>query len=150
MQVGRATLNHQLPIVHGLNAAHRMIEDMSPAAWARQLDQRVFFWPAKKGAAFAASIARDRTIDTLWLDAQAFADAFAPQIDLCALNSGNFTQGGAHALRGLWIYRPLTEGIDAFRHFRRRRGLKKSADAVGEVSLRGSIPADMLRHLLRT
>ncbi|MEM8654640.1 MAG: hypothetical protein AAGF36_07820 [Pseudomonadota bacterium] len=34
MQVGPATLNHQKPILHGLNAATRVLDGYTPQSWA--------------------------------------------------------------------------------------------------------------------
>ncbi|MEX0310365.1 MAG: hypothetical protein AB3N17_08965, partial [Tateyamaria sp.] len=97
MQVGTATLNHQKPIVYGLNAAERVLDDHTPVSWARQLDRRIFLWPERKGQAFAKSIQRDLDITILWLDTEKLAEALYDHIDLSPINSGNFTQGGAHA-----------------------------------------------------
>ena len=146
-KVGVTTLNHQLPILHGLNAANRVVEGHTAQTWAHQLDRRIFFWPRSKGEAFAKSVQRDVKTKTIWLDAASFADAFMDHIDLCAINSGNFLQGGANALRGDWIYRPLSEGLPAFRIARQNRGLIKGKDAINEVSLRCAIPPDILRGL---
>ncbi|KIC48954.1 hypothetical protein [Tateyamaria sp. ANG-S1] len=148
MQVGPATLNHQKPILHGLNAAHRVLDDHTPESWAHQLDQRVFLWPERKGQAFAASIKRDLAITILWLNTTKLAEAFREHIDLSPINSGNFTQGGAHARRGDWLYVPLAAGLDAFRHNRSKRGLKRTPDTVTEISLRCPIAPDLLTDLL--
>ena len=80
----------------------------------------------------------------LWLDAGALFDACADRLDLCPINSGNFTQGGARARRGDWIYVPASADIDTFRHNRLRRGLVRSPDAVREVSVRGALPARLM------
>ncbi|MBY5932782.1 hypothetical protein KUV51_07205 [Tateyamaria omphalii] len=144
MQVGPATLNHQKPILHGLRAAHRVLDGHTPESWAHQLDQRVFLWPERKGHAFAASIKRDLDITILWLDATKLAEALHDHIDLSPINSGNFTQGGAHARRGDWLYVPLTAGLDTFRQNRSKRGLKHTPDSVTEISLRCPIAPDLL------
>jgi hypothetical protein len=146
-QVGDATLNHQKPILHGINAANRIVEGHTAESWAAQLDERIFFWPRAKGEAFSKSVAKDLAIDTIWFDAEKFADALDDDIDLCALNSGNFVQGGTHAQRGDWIYTPLRDGLDAFRNNRVDRGLVKTRDKVKEVSLRSAIPPDLLQEL---
>ncbi|WP_299041538.1 hypothetical protein [uncultured Tateyamaria sp.] len=148
LRIGSATLNHQKPILHGLNAAYRVLDGHTPHSWARQLDTRIFLWPARKGRAFAASIERELDISVLWLDAGRLAQAIGAHIDLSPINSGNFTQGGAHAHRGDWLYVPLTAGLDAFRRNRVKRGLKRTPDTVTEVSLRCPIAPDLLRDLL--
>ena len=146
-RVGEATLNHQLPILHGITAAARVLDGHTPASWAAQLDRRIFFWPISKLAKFRDSIQRDFDTDVIHIDALAFAETFFDHIDLCALNSGNFTQGGAHAVRGDWIYSPLTAGLPAFRNLRRDRGLVKTTDTIKEVSLRCPVPAETLAAL---
>lgn len=148
MRIGRATLNHQKPILHGIKAAHRVLDGHTPHSWAQQLDQRIFLWPERKGQAFAKSIARDLDITILWLDTAKLADALADHIDLSPINSGNFTQGGAHAQRGDWIYVPLTSGLATFRHNRSKRGLKRTPDSVTEISLRCPIAPSLLGTLL--
>ncbi|MEM6303129.1 MAG: hypothetical protein AAF744_00315 [Pseudomonadota bacterium] len=145
--VGQARLNHQRPIAQALRAAERMLEGHSPQSWAAQLDRRIFFWPRDAGKRFAASISRDTEITILWLDAQGLAERYADYIDLSPLNSGNFTQGGAHAQRGDWLYRPLSEGLAAFRTHRRARGLVQGRDTIREVSLRCPLPAHDLTAL---
>jgi hypothetical protein len=143
-----AKLNHQLPILHGLNAANRIIDGYDAAGWARQLDQRVFFWPERKGGAFVDSVTRDTDTALIWLDAARFYEALAPHIWLSPLNSGNFTQGGAHARRGDWLYCRASDGIAAFRHNRRMRGLIAGTDTVKEVSLTCAIPPDVFAQLI--
>ncbi|MEM8654639.1 MAG: hypothetical protein AAGF36_07815 [Pseudomonadota bacterium] len=122
--------------------------DTHPKAGRHQLDARVFFWPERRGQAFAKSIQRDLDISVLWLDTAKFAEALGQYIDLSPINSGNFTQGGAHARRGDWLYVPLTAGLDTFRQNRLKRGLKNTPDTVAELSLRRPIAPDLLRTLL--
>ncbi|MDG3040347.1 DUF7002 family protein [Roseicyclus marinus] len=144
----RARLNHQKPILHGRNAANRIVEGHDAESWAMALDRRVFLWPARRGKDFKDSIGRDLPLAVLWLDTDALAKALFDAIDLAPINTGNFTQGGAHARRGDWIYVPLSQGIDAFRDNRRRRlGLRKR-DTLAEISLRQGIPADLLSQLI--
>jgi len=147
MQIGAATLNHQKPILQGLAAAHRVLDDHTPDTWAAQLDRRVVLWPAGQGRRFVNSIKRDLDTTVLWLDARALALALGDHIDLSPINSGNFGQGGARALRGDWLYVPLTAGSDAFRQNRTHRGLKPTPDTVREISLRCPIAPDVLRDV---
>lgn len=146
--VGPAQLNHQRPIVHGLAAARAMLDGHSPESWAAQLDCRVFFWPEQRGGRFVAALQRAGAAEVLWLDTQRFAEALGPRIDLSPINSGNFRQGGARVRRGDWLYVPLARGAAAFRANRVQRGLRERADRLAEVSVRGSIPADLLGDLL--
>lgn len=144
---GICTLNHQRPIVHGTTKQGQSLDQISPHDWARQLDRRVFFWPSRLGQKFTQSIAADTAIAVITIDTGRFLDRFGDQIDLCPINSGNFRQGGAHTLRGPWIYVPARLGRHAFRINRQRRGLVKNADSVKEVSLCGTISADDLAYV---
>lgn len=148
-RLGAATLNHQLPIMHGLRSAERVLDGHSPASWAAQLDTRVFLWPKGKFAKFAASIARSIDATVLWLDPAPLVEAMYDQIDLSPLNSGSFEQGASKAVRGDWLYVPLSAGLEAFRTNRLSRGLKTTRDSVREVSLRAPIPPALLKEVLR-
>ncbi|MEL6887413.1 MAG: hypothetical protein AAFO86_01765 [Pseudomonadota bacterium] len=147
-RVGGAILNHQLPIVHGLRAAHSVLDGHTPQSWAAQLDRRVFLWPQDKVRKFAASFGRSMDTTVLWLDPVALAEAMGDKIDLSPLNSGSFEQGASKAARGDWLYVPLHAGLEAFRINRQSRGLKATRDVVREVSLRAPIPPDLLREVL--
>lgn len=144
----RARLNHQKPILHGRQAADRIVDGHDAASWAAALDRRVFFWPERRGKDFRKSVGRDLPLVVLWLDTGALAEAMFDAIDLAPINTGNFTQGGAHARRGDWIYVPLSQGIDAFCDNRRRRLGRKRRDSIAEISLRQAIPADVLAQLI--
>jgi hypothetical protein len=144
----RARLNHQKPILHGLTAANRTVDGHDAASWAAALDRRVYLWPEKRGKDFRDSIGRDLPLVVLWLDAGALAEALFDQIDLAPINTGNFTQGGAHARRGDWIYVPLSQGLEAFRENRRERLGLKTPDRVAEISLRQGIAPDLLADLI--
>ncbi|WP_019955192.1 DUF7002 family protein [Yoonia vestfoldensis] len=143
-----AKLNHQLPILHGLAAANRVVDGHDAASWARQLDRRIFLWPERKGRAFVESIRRDADIALIWFDTGALFDALAPVLWLAPINSGNFTQGGAHARRGDWIYCLASDGLAAFRENRRKRGLIAGTDTVSEVSVTIPIPPALFTELV--
>ncbi|MEL7092038.1 MAG: hypothetical protein AAFN94_09920 [Pseudomonadota bacterium] len=151
VRVGTARLNHQRPFLTGMKAAQVRLTDHSVEAWAAQLDERVFFFPACKRAAFHGSF--ELATDVLWLDtAKLLAVAF-DRIDLCALNSGSFRQIPADPARtrydrDLSIYRPLSQGIAAFRSHRRDTGRKQGLDDVKEVSLRSGLDAETLNTLI--
>ena len=144
----QATLNHQRPILHGLNAANRMLDGHTPESWAQSLDQRIFFWPEKRGQAFAKSIANDTPIAILWFKTDLIIAEFGDALYLSPINSGNFKQGGANVRRGDWIYTALTDGLEAFRTNRMTRGLKPTPDTVTEISLTRRISASTLNKLL--
>lgn len=152
VRLGDALLNHQKPFRHGLDAARNVLDGHSPESWAAQLDRRVFFWPHRLRTDFETSIDIDVPVSVLRLDALKFAEIFLDRIYLCALNSGSFRQispdpAKKTGVRGDWIYRPLTQGIDAFRRYRRDRGLVTGLDRVKEVSLVCSIPPGTLTSL---
>ena len=147
-RVGDAILNHQLPILRGMRAAHTLLEGHSPESWAAQLDRRVFLWPQHKVRRFAASFGRSVETRVLWFDAAALAQAMEDRIDLSPLNSGSFEQGASKAVRGDWLYVPLSAGLAAFRENRVARGLKTTKDQVREVSLRAPIPPALLQEVL--
>ena len=142
-----ARLNHQRPILYGLEAANRIVEGHDAQSWAEQLDQRIFFWPERRGKAFMASVKRDVPITVLWLDTRGLIEQYGDHLWLSPLNSGNFTQGGAHAIRGDWLYVPVTAGLEAFRENRRKRGLTKNRDTIIELSLTCPLPATTLKAL---
>lgn len=142
-----ARLNHQLPIVHGLAAANRIIDDHDAASWARKLDERVFFWPEHRGRRFVQSIKRDADTALVWFDSGGLFDVFGPHVWLSPINSGNFRQGGARARRGDWLYCRATDGIAKFRQNRRNRGLIVGTDKVAEVSITKAMSPEILFDL---
>ncbi|WP_306132878.1 DUF7002 family protein [Roseivivax marinus] len=140
-----ARLNHQKPILHGLAAANRVVEGHDAASWAEVLNARVFFWPERHlRGPFLASVQRDLETAVIWLDTEALLDRASDRLDLSPINSGNFTQGGAHARRGNWLFVPARAGLEAFRRNRQARGLVRAPDAVKEISLRGALAANDL------
>nr|WP_234984228.1 hypothetical protein [Roseivivax jejudonensis] len=134
-----ATLNHQLPILHGRAAADRIVDGHDAASWAELLDARVFFWPERAMRAFGRSLARDLDALVLWFDTARLLAAAPDRFALSPINSGNFRQGGAHARRGAWLFVPVVSGLDAFRVNRQRHGAGRGRDAVREVSLCGAL-----------
>lgn len=136
-------LNHQMPLRAGANAT--FLEGHTLSSWAAQLDRRLFFWPARGGAAFCGSLP-DGT-HRLDFDARRMFDAFADHLWLSPINSGNATR--RPALRGDWLYVSARSPAHALRHNRKTRGLIKGTDTVVEVSLTCSIPPDAFESLLR-
>lgn len=141
---GTATLNHQRPLLAGRRRAAAFLDGHTLASWAQVLDRRIFFWPAKRGAAFARSLGG--ACHVLRLDAARLFARFAAFLDLSPLNSGNAARRAA--VRGDWLFVPATAPRAAFTQNRRRRGLVRGADTVTEVSLRCSLPAADLRAVL--
>jgi len=142
---GTVQLNHQLPLLSGQNSAVDFLDGHTLESWAAQLDGRIFFWPTRKGNAFAGSIKEETARYTL--DSAAFFEAFAPRISLSPINSGNATRRPAK--RGNWLYVPATAPVRTFRENRSRRGLIKGRDTVAEVSLSCPLPPDVLATLLQ-
>jgi hypothetical protein len=105
-----ALLNHQRPLRMGRGRAF-LDPPLTPADRAAGLDARVFLWPARRGSAFAASLA----------DRRAVALAIDP------------------VRRGPWRWVPAHD-LDGFAANRMRRGLALRPDRVAEVSVTGHIP----------
>ena len=145
---GMCVLNHQKPILDAGDAPDRMLDGYTGLAWAAQLDNRVFFAPLKAVEDFKKSLARDLPMAELKVSTRGLLEAMGDLTDLAPINSGNFRQGGAHARRGDWIYVPVSAGLPAFRQNRIKRGLKETPDTVKEISIRGTIPADVLRAIV--
>ncbi|PZX18551.1 hypothetical protein LX81_01185 [Palleronia aestuarii] len=137
-----ATLNHQLPLRAGRNAD--FLDGCSIHTWAEQLDERVFLWPARGGAAFGTSLGDRGQAWEIALDAGALYDALADRIDLAPINTGNARRRPTP--RGDWIYVLATEAR-RFRRNRIERGRAAKPDRLVEVSVRGDIPADLLRRI---
>lgn len=145
---GMCILNHQKPIADAGESPGRVLDGYTPHSWAAQLDQRVFFAPAKAVAEFRKSLAKDLPMAEVEVSTEGLLEALGDDVDLSPINSGNFRQGGAHAERGDWIYVPASAGMSTFRRNRVARGLVKTADSVKEISLRATIPADVLAEII--
>jgi hypothetical protein len=139
-------LNHQRPLLAGRRQAQEFLDGYNLGGWARQLDARIFFLPkAHRSAdpAFVASLGVD--VVSLELSSLAFFDAFAPDIWLSPINSGNATRRPAR--RGDWLYVSVAETQQTFRMNRVHRNLVKSRDSVQEISICRAIPAEVLERL---
>lgn len=139
---GHALLTHQRPLRQG--KGKDFLEDHTLESWSNQLDRRIFFWPAKRGAAFGNSLGA--TVKALRFNAGRVYDACAPHLWLSPINSGNATRRPAR--RGDWLYVPATAPLDTFRDNRRKRGLVASRDQLAEVSLTRPLPATQLAGLM--
>ena len=136
-----ARLNNQVALRMGSNSAAAFLDGHSMESWSTQLDARIFFWPEREGAAFAESHG-DHPTSTVSIDARRFFQHLAAHADLAPINTGAARRKPAR--RGDWIYVPATASTEEFRMNRVRRGLKKTADTVSEVSVRADIPAKLL------
>lgn len=139
---GRATLTHQRPLRMGRGKP--FLDGHTLRSWAAQLDRRIFFWPHRKGEAFARSLSQ--RISVLRFDAYRLFETCAAHLFLSPINSGNAARRPAR--RGDWIYTPATASVEAFRENRRKRGLTRSRDSLTEVSLTCPLPPNLLRQVL--
>ncbi len=125
-----------------------MVDGYDATGWAEYLDERIYVWPERRGAAFRASVARDLPLAILWLSTEALLARHADQLTLSPINSGNFRQGGARVRRGPWLFVPASAGLAAFRENRRKRGLVRGPDKVAEISLTVPLPREALEACL--
>lgn len=138
-------LNDQRQLLKGRNQA--FLDGHSLASWSAELDRRIFFLPGAPQAEttpFFRSLGPDAR--AIRLDAAAFFDAFAPDIWLSPINSGNADRRPSR--RGDWLYVPVRDSVDAFRLNRVRRGLVASPDRVAEISIRQPVPPALLIRLI--
>ena len=141
-----ARLNHQRPMRAGRAQDSAFLDGHTLESWAAQLDKRRFFWPDRRGQAFAASLQDRGAQAVLELDSRRFFEAFADLIDLSPINSGSAMRRASP--RGDWIYVPVMAGWEAFATNRQERGLTRTRDSVVEVSLRSDISLNILSRLL--
>jgi hypothetical protein len=136
-------LNDQRQLEKGRNQP--FLDGHTLDSWSAQLDARVFFLPGREADAtpFVRSLGPDAQL--IRLDSRRFFAAFAPDLWLSPINSGNADRRAA--LRGDWIYVPVSASVVDFRRNRMRRGLKSTADSVAEISIRHPIPPDLLAQL---
>ena len=140
-----ARLNSQAWLVAGRRQADQFLDGHSLESWSRQLDERLFFWPDRKGAAFAKSLTDRGDFAMLEVDSRRFYEAFREQIYLSPINSGSAMRKPAR--RGDWIYVSAKARWDEFADNRIRRGLTASRDTVVEVSLKSDISPALLKDL---
>jgi hypothetical protein len=134
-----ALLNHQRPLLMGRGKPF-LDPPLTLADWAVLLDGRVFLWPARGGAAFAASLA-DRDAAILTLDPARLFAAIGGRLWLSPINSGDASRRPAR--RGPWLWVPAGD-LAGFAANRMRRGLAARPDRVAEVSVAGHIPPDLI------
>ncbi|MEM7492793.1 MAG: hypothetical protein AAF296_05385 [Pseudomonadota bacterium] len=140
-----ARLNSQAWLVAGRRQADHFLDGHSLEGWSRQLDERLFFWPYRKGAAFAKSLTDRGDFAMLEMDSRRFYEALRDQIDLSPINSGSAMRKPAR--RGNWIYVSAKADWVEFAENRIRRGLTASRDTVVEVSLKSDISPVLLKDL---
>lgn len=139
-----AILTHQRPLLMGRKQEKRFLDGHTLKSWAAQLDHRIFFFPARSGAAFARA-AKGEPI-TLRLDARSLFERYKDHLFLAPINSGNAARKPAR--RGDWLYVSANASVETFRGNRMRRGLVQGRDRVAEISLTCPLPAPELKALL--
>ncbi|GAA6165089.1 hypothetical protein NBRC116590_27930 [Pelagimonas sp. KU-00592-HH] len=135
-------LNDQKPLRAGQNKLE-FLEGHSMESWSKQLDQRVFFWPQRRGAAFNKRLS-DETggLHEFLLDSRKLHRQFKDNLYLSPINSGNATRSPSK--RGDWLY--VCVATKSPEQFKRNRQMER-ADRVAEISLTADIPPVLLQEL---
>ena len=135
---GRATLNDNRPLHFG-PLAPVLGDGLTPQAWLRVLNGRVFLWPRLgRGSGFLRAGRRGgREKLLLTFDALRFARAHHERIDIAPINTGSATRKPAP--RGHGIFTPIAQtSWEAWRTL--RAPAKRTPDTVAEVSVRCDVP----------
>ncbi|MBL8677290.1 MAG: hypothetical protein JNJ47_07755, partial [Alphaproteobacteria bacterium] len=105
---GRAIINDNLPL-NQQSLAKCLDHGLTPAAWLRILNSRIFFWANKDGLSrlLGARLNRNRVREVLIVDTLRLAKVYADQIELCPINSGATIRKAAR--RGLNTFSPLRQ-----------------------------------------
>ena len=114
---------------------------LTPEAWLRELNSRVFLFPTRQGADnFVAARANAARARDVWsFDTARFASAFLDRLEITPFNTGATLRTTPR--RGLLTFAPL-EGLyyAEWRSRRREAGHKKGLDSIKEVCIRHSAP----------
>lgn len=133
-RLGTAVVRDQKPMDDpGLR---RCLQDgLSPEAWYRILNQRVFFWLTldRLHRLLAAKPYRDLAHDVLEVDASALVQAYAARITLSPINSGATKPFGAS--RGRSTFLPISDYPYSLWRRKRKRG-----ERVVELAVEGGVP----------
>ena len=140
--LGCAVVRDQLPMDdRGLS---RCLQDgLSPEAWYRLLNSKVFFWLTRDRLArlLSAGAYRGQEHDVLELNARALVAAYAEKICLCPMNSG-CTKPIPHP-RGQSTFQRIAAYPYAYRKTKRRRG-----ERVVELAVDYAVP-DVAKFVTR-
>ena len=111
--------------------------DLSPTAWRRILNSRVFLFATKQAAREFANVraARERARDVWVFDTRSFAEAFWGRMEITPINTGAASRRAPQRDRS--IFAPLN-GLD-YGAWQRRRPVK-TPDRIREVCVRHSAP----------
>lgn len=138
---GRAMLNDNRPL-HFARLAPVLRDGLTPEAWLRLLNGRVFLWPRfDRGASFLEAGRRGgREKLLLTLDGLATARAYRDRLDIAPINTGSALR--KPTARGHAIFTPISRtSWDAWRFARAAE--KRTPDTLTEVSVRGDMPDAM-------
>ncbi len=139
---GQATLTDNLPL--SVAALAGCLDDgVTPAAWLRLLNRRVFFWADEAGLQrlLGARLNRGRARTVLVLDTLGVVSDCAERVELSAINSGATMRRPAR--RGLATFTPLA-AAPSLGAWRRLRG---GRDDVREVTVLDGVP-DIGRYVM--
>ena len=139
-----ARLNNQMALRFGIKSAATFLDGHTMESWSGQLDNRIFFWAGRDGAAFEQSH-DDHPTWKFTFDTRRFFEKLGPHIDLAPINTGAARRKPAR--RGDWIYVAATRPVEDFRLNRVRLGLTKSPDKVSEISVRTDVTRGLLKQL---
>ena len=134
----RAMLNDNKPL-HFPLLAPTLRDGLTPEAWLRLLNGRVFLWPRlERGSGFLDAGRRGgREKLLLTFDALRFARAHHERIDIAPINTGSATRKPTP--RGHAIFTPIAQ--TTWSEWRQLRAPeKRTPDTVAEVSVRGDVP----------
>ena len=133
-EYGRATIRNQIPMPPGM--LERALINMTPSAWYRLLNSKVFFWPneSRLEKFLKARSHGDRPHDVLTVRTRSLLGQYANEIRLSRINSGA-VRHVSHT-RGLHTFQTIT-AYDG----KTRDGL------FAELAVRGCVP-DIKRHTL--
>ena len=137
----RAMLNDNKPL-HFPLLAPALRDGLTPEAWLRLLNGRVFLWPRlERGSGFLHAGRRGgREKLLLTFDALRFAETHYERIDIAPINTGSATRRPTP--RGHAIFTPIAQTTwNEWRHLRAPE--KRTPDTVAEVSVRGDVPDAM-------
>lgn len=141
---GRVRLNDHAPL-NLSSLAGRLDDGLTPTAWARLLNERVFFWvdegQARKFA--EAGVKRGYSRELLVFRTEGLVRANIERAEIAPFNTGSATRRPAR--RGLSTFASL-RGLN-YSEWQRRRGLK-GRDKIVEVVIRGCV-RNATNHLVK-
>ena len=140
----RAMLNDNIPLVFS-RLASALDDGLTPVEWLQLLNERVYFFPARRKADSFIEAGRrgGRRKLMLTFDARSLATAHLDRLFIAPINTGSALRTPAR--RGRAIFAPVAS-ITWDEFATRRSAIKTSPDTVAEVSLLGDLP-NAVNHL---